>query len=437
MTKLLARAAKRVVLGYVIAATAWILFSDLAVGRIAAATGDHRLVSILKGLLFVAVTGILLHTLLGRYERYRAALDAQLRYATRALRRVGACNRALSRATTEAELLQSVCDLLVQENGYRLAWVGFAHDDPGRSIHPVAHAGEDQGRLAGLRLTWAEGPGGQGPTGQAIRREQPVVCRQILTDPTFQSWRETAVARGYAASVALPFAVEGRTRGVITVHATEPDSFGEQETRLLQDLADNIAVGLGALRSRAQRTAAERSLRESEARLRLFVEHAPVAIALLDRDLRCVFASRHWRTTHRLGGDNLHGLPHHEIVPAAGKAWSSLQQRALAGEVVSVPEQCLTHADGRAQWLRWELRPWRETEGGPVDGVALFSDDISDRKLTEATLARQVVELRQWQEVTIGREDRILELKAEVNDLLRDADRPIRYPSAPAARSHP
>ena len=41
-----------------------------------------------------------------------------------------------------------------------------------------------------------------------------------------------------------------------------------------------------------------------------------------------------------------------------------------------------------------------------------------ERKRTEAELQRQLHELQRWHEATLGREDRILELKREVNELL-------------------
>ena len=55
--------------------------------------------------------------------------------------------------------------------------------------------------------------------------------------------------------------------------------------------------------------------------------------------------------------------------------------------------------------------------------------DISDRKLGEETVLRQLKELQRWYQVTLDREDRAGELKAEVNALLRRLDEPARYSS--------
>jgi hypothetical protein len=56
--------------------------------------------------------------------------------------------------------------------------------------------------------------------------------------------------------------------------------------------------------------------------------------------------------------------------------------------------------------------------------------DITERKQAEVKQAEQLEELRRWHEVTLGREERILDLKHEVNDLLGKTGKHPRYPSA-------
>jgi PAS domain S-box-containing protein len=56
--------------------------------------------------------------------------------------------------------------------------------------------------------------------------------------------------------------------------------------------------------------------------------------------------------------------------------------------------------------------------------------DTTERKQAEAKLAEQLDELRRWHGVTLGREERILDLKHEVNELLGQTGKHPRYPSA-------
>jgi PAS domain S-box-containing protein len=61
------------------------------------------------------------------------------------------------------------------------------------------------------------------------------------------------------------------------------------------------------------------------------------------------------------------------------------------------------------------------------DCILMISRDISDRKLAEAKLNEQIEELRRWHAVTLGRENRIIDLKNEVNELLVKAGKHPKY----------
>ena len=56
--------------------------------------------------------------------------------------------------------------------------------------------------------------------------------------------------------------------------------------------------------------------------------------------------------------------------------------------------------------------------------------DRTATKTAESRVAAQMAELQRWHAATLGREQRILELKAEVDALLLELGREHRYPSA-------
>jgi hypothetical protein len=66
-----------------------------------------------------------------------------------------------------------------------------------------------------------------------------------------------------------------------------------------------------------------------------------------------------------------------------------------------------------------------------------FIRDIGARKLAEEKNQQQLKELRQWYEATLDREDRVGQLKAEVNELRRQLGKPPRYFSPEAAEPKP
>ncbi|MBI1751749.1 MAG: PAS domain S-box protein [Acidobacteria bacterium] len=130
---------------------------------------------------------------------------------------------------------------------------------------------------------------------------------------------------------------------------------------------------------------AELALRESENRLQLFIDHAPASLAMFDQSMRYLAVSRRWRQDYGLEEAELIGKSHYEVFPEIGEDWKAIHRRALAGEVVRSDEDRFQRQDGHAQWLRWEVRPWKDGHG-EIGGIVVFSEDITESKQAEDAL---------------------------------------------------
>ncbi len=191
--------------------------------------------------------------------RYRA--EQELARVNHAQRLLGACNEALIRAESESTLLRDICNIAVEIGGYRMAWAGFALEDEARTIRPISHAGAENGYLSAISLNWDEAtPGGQGPAGNTIRKGCTTLLADIETTEPLVFWREPARARGYRGVICLPLVGELRTQGLLALYSGEILNIGDDEIKLLEQLAADLAFGLNILRIRAERRKTQEAL---------------------------------------------------------------------------------------------------------------------------------------------------------------------------------
>ncbi len=197
----------------------------------------------------------------------RMRVEEQLRTANRTLRTINRCNEALVRATEEIELVEAVCRILVEDGGMRMAWVGYREENAARRIRRIGHAGFDNGYLDLIDVSWADAPKGQGPTGVAIRTGELCWADDIATDPHFRPWQDEALGRGYRSAVALPLKSDGTAFGALILYSDRPRAFDDQTRSHFTDLANDLAYGVMAIRTRADRVRVEAELRRIEAYL--------------------------------------------------------------------------------------------------------------------------------------------------------------------------
>ncbi len=166
-------------------------------------------------------------------------------------------DQALIRAADESSYLREVCRIIVEDCGHALVWIGYKQDDEAKRILPIVSAGFEEHYLETLEITWADNERGRGPTGTAVRTGRPAGCRHMLTDPAFAPWREEALKRGYASSIALPLVANGESFGAVTIYSRYTDPFSPDEVDLLGQLADDLSLGITTLRMRVAHAEAE------------------------------------------------------------------------------------------------------------------------------------------------------------------------------------
>lgn len=176
----------------------------------------------------------------------------------RALRTLSAGNRTLARATDEPALLHDMCHAIVAHGGYRMAWIGYADHDESRTIRLMACAGVEEGIFRIFDMSWADDI--RHPTALAIQSGSPRVGHLVQEDPALAHLHAEQRKRGYVSVSAFPLIIEGEIGGNLSIIASEPDAFGEDEVNVLSELAEDVSFGIAAIRSRKRQQEAEATL---------------------------------------------------------------------------------------------------------------------------------------------------------------------------------
>ncbi|WP_243361784.1 PAS domain-containing sensor histidine kinase [Fundidesulfovibrio terrae] len=135
----------------------------------------------------------------------------------------------------------------------------------------------------------------------------------------------------------------------------------------------------------AERMRTEQALRVRDELMLLFVQYAPAAIAMFDRNMRYLSVSHRWLEDFGLAGQDVLGRDHYQVFPNVPERWKEIHRRCLAGAVERSEEDVFEWPDGSRQWLKWEVRPWSEASGA-IGGIIIFCEDITARKKAELAL---------------------------------------------------
>lgn len=286
------------------------------------------------------------------HEPFRRVVQAEssLRHANRALRTLSACNHTLVHSTSEANLLQDMCRVIVEEGAYSLAWVGEAQQDAAKTVRPVAQFPSTSDYPETINISWSEDiPQGRGPTGTATRTGETQVIQDVASDERMVPWREIALSHNYRSTISLPLRCNSSSLGTLTIYAEEAHAFENVDIALLEEMAMDIAFGLVRLREREEldRRRQERQHTLEQTRDSLHDTVQAIAATVEQRD---PYTAGHQRRVADLAAAiaGEMGLPHEQIysIHLAGIV-HDLGKISIPAEILSKP--------GRLSPIEYEL----------------------------------------------------------------------------------
>ncbi|MDP4299965.1 PAS domain S-box protein [Leptothrix discophora] len=171
----------------------------------------------------------------------------------------------------------------------------------------------------------------------------------------------------------------------------------------------------------------EQALAESELHYRALANAGHSLILTTDANGRSVWCNQPWlawtgQAEEALGETDWLSLVHPEDLDAAWMDW----RRAIAQPGSFEQNLRLRRLDGSHAWVLVKAVPRRSADGR-FQGHVLQAIDASREREADQRMASQLDELRRWQAGVIDREERVAELKAEVNELRTRLGLPPRY----------
>ncbi|MDD5332850.1 MAG: PAS domain S-box protein [Rhodoferax sp.] len=317
--------------------------------------------------------------------------EAALHRLNRELRAISSCNQTLMRAEDEATLLKEICDIVCDEAGYRMAWVGYAEIDAAKSVRAVAWAGVEEGYLAQAGITWADTDRGRGPAGSTIRSGRSTCLQDFGTDPRGAPWHDGALQRGYRSCISLPLKDESQnTFGVFTIYSSELGAFTRREVRLLEELAGDLAFGIAVLRTRNERQRVEAVLRKSEKDLKDAQRVAHTGSWDWDAKTDSITWSEEYYRIY--GFDPAQPAPGYEAhlkaytPESAARLDAAVKRNMETGEPYQLDLELVRPA-GESRWITARSETRRDAQG-QVIGLRGTAQDITERKQAEEQLRR-------------------------------------------------
>ena len=235
-----------------------------------------------------------------------------------ALRAYAAAALTLVRAQSSETLLQQICEAITQDSPFLLASVAVVGPAPEYRLEIQAKAGTAVGYMDGIEISAAAGvEKGQGPGGEAFRTQRSQIVSDVATDPMYGPWRERALRHGIHCTMTVPFSIGPNQNGLLGVYSANRNAFGQVVYEAFEHLAQEIGVGLHALRQREQM---EQVRQEREAAQQQLTEAMVAAVGAIAGAVEVgdPFTAGHQRRVAKVACDL-----------AAAMGWNAQQLRGL------------------------------------------------------------------------------------------------------------
>jgi PAS domain S-box-containing protein len=209
-----------------------------------------------------------------------------------------------------------------------------------------------------------------GSCGTAAYIRQPVMVRDIATDPLWKELRDLALGSGLRACWSTPIlAADAKVLGTLAVYYRTP----KRPTRLDKQIVTTV---LRTVLIAIERTQRIQRLEESEERFRALSACSPVGIFMTDADDQCVYCNARCCEICGFSAQEAQGMGWADFLhPEDKQRVLANRNRLREGSDGYEAEQRWIHPDGTVRWTVVRKAPVK-TESGKVLG---YMGTIADR----------------------------------------------------------
>ncbi|WP_340646965.1 ATP-binding protein [Phenylobacterium sp.] len=239
-------------------------------------------------------------------------------------------------------------------------------------------------------------------TAAAIKGDGVLWVSDAREDARFKAHRGVTGA-GICFCAAAPIRLsDGRGVGAVLVTDSEPRAFDQDMADYLTDLAALAADEWKRHNVREDLAKAAGEVAAARNMISAFVQAAPVALCMVDKEMRVIQASPRWSAERQ--SEDVAGQSLYEAYPDTQR-WAPVYNRCLKGQQVQHDRVPVNLPDGRHLWARVEINPWREADG-EIGGLLIMSVDVTrtadaleeaKRNEERLKLAMEIGELRMWE----------------------------------------
>jgi len=307
--------------------------------------------------------------------------DRELNHLARLYSALSQVNQAIVLTTSREDLFKRVCDVLIVNAGFEMAWIGWLEEST-RRIVPVCAAGRGTDRLSAL-ISSAENESTGGPVGAALRTGEPWVCPNIEDDPALTSWRDVLREQGFSAMAAFPIRESSIARAVLVVCSSEPHFFRDREVALLEEAAGDLSFALTSLLEREERRGAEREAEAERQFSTAMVESMPGIFYFYDENFRFLRWNRNFEIVSGYTADEIRRMEPLDLFAEPEKHLVRKRIEEVFEKGESSVEASLIAKDGTATPYFFTGRRMTFNGATCLIGVGL---DISEHRRSEALL---------------------------------------------------